>query len=458
MPDRNAILTNKGNSQHQPWIWAPQNLAANFSPKVNRVLVLAVNLEISRVHGVDPVCLARQHGYRFKAGQTRSISREAYNLIQTLPQKKSSYTSGRSFTSWHRVPGSRTCGRTSASIMCHARARHSQSSTSSRFAWAQRPALDTANNPVRLLGDPDPDWGNCWPFRSSIIGGADEAVGSIIGRSATLVSPSGRYKARMQRDCNFVLYDTYRDTNKVVWASDTFGKGTGCYLIDANLVLLDTKGHSNLKQLEEMTVDFVHQSAVSEKLVIAIDVVNKVLEETTLDVPAKPVPVTLEGPPPPARAQRHPPEPPIRPMQIEREKCVEEPAIPVTKAEDKFVAPVASVAKQHCESPAKIAKEQLVSVMKELKSWLLLEFKTARGLTLDHQALGFAKLLDLMTKVWMCSRHHIPGLVSAGYIPLGRLQVKTKEKEKDKDKARDKRYHASVERLAVVVHQQEGCL
>ncbi|EFJ16289.1 hypothetical protein SELMODRAFT_421981 [Selaginella moellendorffii] len=46
---------------------------------------------------------------------------------------------------------------------------------------------------------------NCWPFRSSIIGGADEAVGSIIGRSATLVSPSVRYKARMQHDCNFVL-------------------------------------------------------------------------------------------------------------------------------------------------------------------------------------------------------------------------------------------------------------
>ncbi|XP_002982670.2 uncharacterized protein LOC9661278 [Selaginella moellendorffii] len=211
--------------------------------------------------------------------------------------------------------------------------------------------------------------------------------------------------------------------------------------------------------LEEKAVDVVHQSAVSEELVnyerTAIDVVNKVLEETTLDVLAKPVPVTLEGPPPPARAQRHPPEPPSRPTQIEREKCVEEPAIHVTKqAEVKLqvVAPVASVAKQHYESPAKIAKEPPVSVVKELKSWLpsvltvdgydislvRQEFKTARGLTLDHQALGHAKLLDLMKK--------FPDVVQISYprpglcklYPPGTTvvtQVKTKEKEKDKDKA-----------------------
>ncbi|EFJ17758.1 hypothetical protein SELMODRAFT_420673 [Selaginella moellendorffii] len=139
---------------------------------------------------------------------------------------------GIDYVSWARRPGLDTSNRVRVP-------------GSIKLAWPQRPALDTASNPVRLLGDPDPDWGNCWPFRSSIIGGADEAVGSIIGRSATLVSPSGRYKARMQRDCNFVLYDTYRDTNKVVWASDTFGKGTECSLIlqiDANLVLLDAKG------------------------------------------------------------------------------------------------------------------------------------------------------------------------------------------------------------------------
>ncbi|EFJ29685.1 hypothetical protein SELMODRAFT_410399 [Selaginella moellendorffii] len=53
-----------------------------------------------------------------------------------------------------------------------------------KLAWAQWPALDTANNPVQsielLLSDPDPNWGTCWLFQSSIIGGADEAAGSLL--------------------------------------------------------------------------------------------------------------------------------------------------------------------------------------------------------------------------------------------------------------------------------------
>ncbi|EFJ17894.1 hypothetical protein SELMODRAFT_18365, partial [Selaginella moellendorffii] len=55
----------------------------------------------------------------------------------------------------------------------------------------------------------------------------------------------GRYKAIMQQDCNFVLYDSYRDVNKVVWASDTFEKAKGCYVnlqMDGNLVLVDSTG------------------------------------------------------------------------------------------------------------------------------------------------------------------------------------------------------------------------
>ncbi|EFJ17741.1 hypothetical protein SELMODRAFT_420647 [Selaginella moellendorffii] len=110
------------------------------------------------------------------------------------------------------------------------------------------PAFDHSRDFNRTLFDitTDPDWENCWPFRSNMIGGAEAALGSYIVRVGTLVSPNGRYKVIMQQDCNFVLYEAYlENVNAVVWESDTFRKAKGCYInlqMDGNLVLVDSSG------------------------------------------------------------------------------------------------------------------------------------------------------------------------------------------------------------------------
>jgi len=57
---------------------------------------------------------------------------------------------------------------------------------------------------------------------------------------ASLVSPNGKYEARLQTDGNFVVYEGAT----VLWASGTDGKGTGPYELrmqtDGNLVLYDS--------------------------------------------------------------------------------------------------------------------------------------------------------------------------------------------------------------------------
>ncbi|KAG6551046.1 hypothetical protein Mapa_007279 [Marchantia paleacea] len=46
----------------------------------------------------------------------------------------------------------------------------------------------------------------------------------------------------MQRDCNFVLYESFGPQKKPLWASKTYKRGVGCFLImqeDCNLVVYD---------------------------------------------------------------------------------------------------------------------------------------------------------------------------------------------------------------------------
>jgi hypothetical protein len=69
-----------------------------------------------------------------------------------------------------------------------------------------------------------------------------ESMNSYSTYGATeIVSANGKYRAVMQKDCNFVLYRV--QDKKALWASDTYKKGTQCFLVlqrgDGNLVLYD---------------------------------------------------------------------------------------------------------------------------------------------------------------------------------------------------------------------------
>jgi len=84
-------------------------------------------------------------------------------------------------------------------------------------------------------------------------------VGRLLDGDHELRSRNGKYRAVMQGDGNFVLYDEH---NKPLWASGTNGKGHGIHLqnqYDGNLVLYDrenravwatgTNGKSNSQHL-----------------------------------------------------------------------------------------------------------------------------------------------------------------------------------------------------------------
>ena len=58
--------------------------------------------------------------------------------------------------------------------------------------------------------------------------------------------PTGNYFAVMQSDCNFVLYaSSYFCSSNALWTSGTAGRGSGCYLAmqnDNNLIMYDNTG------------------------------------------------------------------------------------------------------------------------------------------------------------------------------------------------------------------------
>jgi hypothetical protein len=61
-------------------------------------------------------------------------------------------------------------------------------------------------------------------------------IGQSLARGEQIVSSNGLYRAVMQHDGNFVVYNE----DKAIWASKTYGKGDRVVLqYDGNLVVYD---------------------------------------------------------------------------------------------------------------------------------------------------------------------------------------------------------------------------
>jgi len=69
--------------------------------------------------------------------------------------------------------------------------------------------------------------------KGNLIWGSNENtldMGRKLENGVTLISSAGRYALNMGTDCNLVLSDGWNG-NKLVWSSNTSGKGTGCFAV-----------------------------------------------------------------------------------------------------------------------------------------------------------------------------------------------------------------------------------
>ncbi|EFJ19368.1 hypothetical protein SELMODRAFT_419216 [Selaginella moellendorffii] len=96
----------------------------------------------------------------------------------------------------------------------------------------------------------DPDWGfynapNCDIYKTCRRSAPHGFHQGVLRIGEVLVSTNGEYFAKIQNDCNFVVYkgDAMKDdTSHPVWDSGTVGAGAGCFVrlqMDGNLVLYD---------------------------------------------------------------------------------------------------------------------------------------------------------------------------------------------------------------------------
>ncbi|EFJ21187.1 hypothetical protein SELMODRAFT_417616 [Selaginella moellendorffii] len=104
----------------------------------------------------------------------------------------------------------------------------------------------------------DPDWGfynapNCDIYKTCRRSAPHGFHQGVLRIGEVLVSTNGEYFAKIQNDCNFVVYkgDAMKDdTSHPVWDLGTVGAGAGCFVrlqMDGNLVLYD----QNFKNVEQ---------------------------------------------------------------------------------------------------------------------------------------------------------------------------------------------------------------
>jgi hypothetical protein len=70
------------------------------------------------------------------------------------------------------------------------------------------------------------------------------SAGSILYQGMSLISPSGQYKAKMQFDGNFVIYNGNQETGTAVWATSTSGNYLAHFTLqtDGNLIVFSSTG------------------------------------------------------------------------------------------------------------------------------------------------------------------------------------------------------------------------